>query len=76
MTIVRALRSAMAAFWAACRSAIDLRDCVVFVSLLLVAVGFWWIYQPLGLIVPGGLMLFVALWPGPRPIADETRRTR
>jgi hypothetical protein len=74
MSIVRALRSAMAAFWAACRSAIDLQDCVVFAALVMIGVGCWWLSPALGLIAPGSLLLFICLWPGPRPPREEVRR--
>jgi hypothetical protein len=57
MTIVRTLRSAMAAFWAACRSAIDLEDGTLVLGYILLGVGFWQMYQPLGYVVPGALIV-------------------
>jgi hypothetical protein len=57
MTSFRWLRSAVAASWAACRSAIDLEDCLIVAGYVLLAVGSWQIYQPLGYLVPGGLIV-------------------
>jgi hypothetical protein len=74
MTIVRALRSAMAACWAACGSVIDLQDCVIILALVMIGIGCWWVTPSLGLIVPGGLLFISATWPGPKPPSREVTR--
>lgn len=49
------------AIGAVLRAAFDLRDVVAFVGLALLAAGLGQVWVPLALIVPGAIIIFVAL---------------
>lgn len=51
----------------------DERDLVLLVGLLLLGAGCGWIFLPLGLLVPGLVLVLVALWPGPRSARPHSR---
>jgi hypothetical protein len=40
---------------------IDLRDIIGLSGIILIGVGFWWIFPPLGLILPGIILAGVAI---------------
>lgn len=79
MTFLRWLRSAVAASWAACISAIDLEDCLIVCGYALLAYGAWQVYQPLGYLVPGGLIVvprIIRSLQVPRVVKPQSSRER
>lgn len=40
---------------------VDLYDLIAALGLVLLGVGFWWVYPALGLIVPGALLLILGV---------------
>jgi hypothetical protein len=41
---------------------VNARDAVGFAGLALTAAGAWWVFPPAGLIVPGLILMAVAIW--------------
>jgi len=46
------------------KSKIDIRDAHCYGGTLLLAMGGYFVYQPLGLIIPGAVLLYIALKKG------------
>ncbi|MGE0653299.1 MAG: hypothetical protein AB7P12_16380 [Alphaproteobacteria bacterium] len=42
--------------------AVDARDAVLVAGLLLVGAGLWMVWLPLALVVPGAVLVYVAIW--------------
>lgn len=59
--MLKATASAIAEAFAA----IEARDAVLGLALLLLAAGFWMIWSPLALIVPGAILALVAIYGAP-----------
>jgi hypothetical protein len=61
---------------------LDLSDLLVLLGLVLLGIGLWWVWPPLGLIVPGAVLLIVglvtAMWrrPGGPPPGGPPRKAR